>query len=177
MDEQPTAATPTSSTPPVKLAWGDEPDPGEVAAGASWRLVAALAASIMVSALLLISGAWSWTQRFASDPLSEPLRGATASAPAITPPVAHPPPSTTTMVAAPQVTVTITQPPPAPAPAAAPQIPAAAQEICDMLRQYPGMNRVDVALTLSDRRPHRPYDTTRPIVDNAVANYCPDQAR
>ncbi|MGV0625388.1 hypothetical protein [Mycolicibacter minnesotensis] len=174
--EPETAATPTSDVVPSELAWGDEPDPGDAPAGTSWRLVAALAGSIAVSAVLLIGGAWSWTHRS-----TEPPRAGTTTATAPAPPVATPPPSpgTTTVVAAPPVTVTVTQPPPSTTvQSAGPQVPAVAQEICDMLRRYPGMYRVDVALTLSmDRRVYRDYDTARPVVDNAVANYCPDQAR
>lgn len=107
-----TAATPTAETPPVELAWGDDPDPGEVS-GASWRMVAALAASICITGALLITTALVWSQRSASDLLT----AATTPAPTLTQP---PPPSATTVVAPPPVTVTITPPPAAPAPAAAP---------------------------------------------------------
>lgn len=174
---EPTAATPTSATPPAELAWQDESDevPTATPLFASWRLVAALAASIAVAAALLVGIAWLWTHRVATESVSttpSPAPGST-TAPTTPPPSAL----TTTVAAPPPVTLTVTQPPPTPIQAAVPQIPAAAREICEMLRNYPGMNRVDVAMTLSDRTPHRPYDTTRPIVDNAVTNYCPDQAR
>lgn len=175
---EPTAATPTSATPPAELAWQDEPD--EMLAGspftASWRLVAAVAVLITVAAGLLVGVAWMWSHPGQREPVAT-VPASTLLTPSLTPPTtlaATPPPA---VAAPPPATVTVTQPAPTTVQAAVPQIPAAAQEICEMLRQYPGMNRVDVAMTLSDRAPHRPYDTTRPIVDNAVASYCPDQAR
>ncbi|OBK89448.1 hypothetical protein A5649_13430 [Mycolicibacter heraklionensis] len=111
-----TAAAPTSEVVAGELAWGAEAEPVEIAAGPSWRLVVSLAASIVVSAVLLVGAVWSWTHQVASESASESLRGTTTSASAIEPPVTPPPPpSTTTVVAAPPVTVTVTPPPAAPA--------------------------------------------------------------
>lgn len=162
--EPTTTATPTPGVPPVELAWGAEPEdsaaPADRPAAASWPRVVTLAGSILAVGAVGVGAAWFWTRPAAVSPVAAP-------------PSVAPAPPVVQAAAPPPVTVTVTQT----APSAVPQVPAAAQEICDMLRRYPGMYPVDVALTLSDRTPHRPYDTTRPIVDNAIVNYCPDQDR
>jgi len=175
-----TAVTPTSTAPPIEVAWGAEPDPSDIPMvgqfSASWRLVSALAAGVVVAAVLLISGAWSWTHAADSASSSTGKTIAPAAAPASSA-AAAPPPVASAPLATPTVTVTITETP-APRLTPAPSIPAVAQEICGMLRRYPGMYPVDVALTLSeDRHQYRTYDDARPVVDDAITNYCPEQAR
>lgn len=49
----------------------------------------------------------------------------------------------------------------------------AAPETCDLANTYPGMNRVDIAMTLVDRGRYRDYATARAVVDHDLTYYCP----
>lgn len=49
--------------------------------------------------------------------------------------------------------------------------------VCDMLRKYPGMGPVDVALTfVEDQHLYRSYDAARAVVDKEVMSECPELA-
>lgn len=49
--------------------------------------------------------------------------------------------------------------------------------VCDMLRKYPGMAPVDVALMFSEDQPiYRDYTTAKAAVDREVMDECPELA-
>jgi hypothetical protein len=55
--------------------------------------------------------------------------------------------------------------------------PQPAGIVCDMLRKYPVMGPVDVALTfVEDQHLYRSYDAARAVVDKEVMSECPELA-
>lgn len=46
-------------------------------------------------------------------------------------------------------------------------------EVCDLAKEYPTENRVDIAMTLVDEGRYRDYATARAVVDHDLTYYCP----
>ncbi|OBI05849.1 hypothetical protein A5715_21275 [Mycolicibacter heraklionensis] len=133
-----------------------------------WILALVLAAAGALAAAMFMLG--RSTAPGTAPIAAAPSSSSTAPAPVAAPPVptsaAAPPPAPPTIVVPPSGPTTSVPP------LATPQARIAEPMICSWHYQYPEMQPVDLALSLTDRGIYNSYDEARLVVDLVLADGC-----